>query len=54
MPSDVSEQEDDEVSVNGMDQFNFEELKVNISVEDLELDNLSLWANGHIQVNADV
>ena len=51
MPSDVSEQGDDEVSIDDMDQFNFENLKVDISDDDLELDNLSLWANGQIEPN---
>ena len=49
MPSDVSEQGDDEVSVDDMDQFNFENLKVDISDDNSELDNLSLWANGQIE-----
>ena len=42
MPSDVSHEGDDEVSEDDLDQFNFENLKVSMSDDESDLDNLSL------------
>ena len=42
MPSDVSDEGDDEVSEDDLDQFNFEILKVSMSDDKSDLDNLSL------------